>query len=63
MPNIPIPYPWAYCFCNSATFGTFKEFIAREQVSVMNQLRIVNSNIAVLNVPTNSNRKHILLYL
>ena len=61
MPHSPIPSPWACDFCNTATFGTFEEASAHEQVCAMNRQRILNTTTAVLNVPTKVDGKRVLL--
>ena len=52
-----IPSTWVNSFYNTPTFEGFEDVISQEQVSVMNLWMIMNSRLAVLNVPKKANIK------
>ena len=56
-PNRLIPSTWVYGIYNTATFGTFEEVISKDQVSIMSWCSIINTKIAVRNVPMKENIK------
>ena len=63
MPYRPKPYFWGFGLYNTANFGISKESNAHDQVCLTNRQRISNSNTEVLNVPTKTGGKVLLIYL
>ena len=57
MPRNLLSSPWVYGFYNAECFGTFEEVIVKDQVSVMNSCRIMNSKTVVINFPMKENIK------